>query len=121
MNEEIKEQWVNALRSGEYTQGTGRLATIRPDHIEYCCLGVLCELAVKNGLAVKSVQSNSFFRYYSPNNINDSNTATLPNCVLEWAELKDRQGWSTNEDSLTSLNDHGKSFEEIAQVIEANL
>lgn len=38
--------WVAALRSGEYTQASGRLHDSRG----YCCLGVACEVAVKNGL-----------------------------------------------------------------------
>ena len=43
MHQEVKQQWVTALRSGEYAQGNGHL---RKDD-EYCCLGVLCDIAVK--------------------------------------------------------------------------
>jgi len=46
MNPEIKAAWVAALRSGEYSQGRGRL---RNDHA-FCCLGVLCDLHRKAGL-----------------------------------------------------------------------
>ena len=46
MNKEVKKKWVDALRSGEYAQGRSSLR----DHDEYCCLGVLCELAVKEGV-----------------------------------------------------------------------
>lgn len=35
-------EWIEALRSGKYKQGTGRL---RSNDDCYCCLGVLCEVA----------------------------------------------------------------------------
>jgi hypothetical protein len=37
MNEQIKQRWIEALRSGEYEQTQGRLR----DETGYCCLGVL--------------------------------------------------------------------------------
>ena len=54
MNTEIKKQWGAALRSGEYTQGTGRLKSFPTIDGEpaFCCLGVLC------ALHAKSAQSN---------------------------------------------------------------
>jgi len=53
----IKELLVNALRSGEYKQSVGRMRVSvhsGPDIIErsgigHCCLGVLTEVAVKEG------------------------------------------------------------------------
>lgn len=39
MNEVVK-NWVAALRSGEYKQGTGAMCA----YDNYCCLGVLCEV-----------------------------------------------------------------------------
>ena len=50
MDKEIKEKWLEALRSGEYIQGEGQLARERFDKIEYCCLGVLCEVATREGI-----------------------------------------------------------------------
>lgn len=38
MNAELKQKWIDALLSGEYTQGKSRLRNTRN---EYCCLGVL--------------------------------------------------------------------------------
>ena len=40
--ETLKEQWVAALRSGEYKQGTGVL--YNPIDDTYCCLGVLAKI-----------------------------------------------------------------------------
>jgi len=47
MNKNISRQWTAALRSGEYKQGQGML---RNDGGDYCCLGVLCDLARKAGV-----------------------------------------------------------------------
>jgi hypothetical protein len=44
LDPEVKAAWLQALRSGEYEQGTEMLRT-RNDR--YCCLGVLCELAIQ--------------------------------------------------------------------------
>lgn len=41
MNEEWRDKWVAALRSGQYTQGVGSLTG--PEDT-YCCLGVLCNI-----------------------------------------------------------------------------
>lgn len=45
---EVYELWLKALRSGEYQQTTGRLRKSGPD-AGFCCLGVLCDLARKDG------------------------------------------------------------------------
>jgi len=55
LDPEIKAQWINALRSGDYDQGQGRLRKPGSDiHDElsddkFCCLGVLCDLQEKAG------------------------------------------------------------------------
>ncbi len=46
MNPERKAQWVAALRSGEFPQGQSELKTAEG---EFCCLGVACELAYREG------------------------------------------------------------------------
>lgn len=47
MKKEIADKWIAALESGEYKQGQN---VLRSDDGFYCCLGVLCELAVKEGV-----------------------------------------------------------------------
>jgi hypothetical protein len=37
-------EWIEALRSGKYTQGSNALARKRDGVMEYCCLGVLADL-----------------------------------------------------------------------------
>lgn len=44
MKVKYKKKWLQALRSGEYEQTTGCLS----DENGYCCLGVLCEIVIKD-------------------------------------------------------------------------
>lgn len=41
MTAEIKQKWIEALRSGNYKQGTGYL---KATDGTWCCLGVLCDV-----------------------------------------------------------------------------
>ena len=40
MNPEVKQKWIDALRSGDYEQGSEKLRGVNG----YCCLGVLCDI-----------------------------------------------------------------------------
>ena len=42
MDANLKAEWITALRSGTYRQGCGVLKNLAG---EFCCLGVLCEIA----------------------------------------------------------------------------
>lgn len=42
MTSQLKAKWVAALRSGDFTQGFGYL---NRGNKQFCCLGVLCEVA----------------------------------------------------------------------------
>lgn len=51
MNPEVREEWKAALRSDEYQQGQAYLRqSSYGENVQYCCLGVLCEVAVKHGI-----------------------------------------------------------------------
>lgn len=126
MNQEIKQLWVKALRSGKYTQGRGKLHqyTKRTGLHSFCCLGVLCDLAVNAGI-IPSPDKNIFVD--SENNVVFSygkyQTASLPVEVIQWAELKTGSpSVSTKDDGRTMdlivQNDSGASFEKIANLIE---
>lgn len=55
MKRSERDEWVRALRSGEYPQATGYLMTVigqtdtGEDVYGFCCLGVKCDLDVKAG------------------------------------------------------------------------
>jgi hypothetical protein len=117
VNPEVKTKWLTALRSGNYEQGKGALA----NNGRYCCLGVLCELAVQEGVTTRE-ESGEFFSY-------DDARIFLPESVQAWAGVSDHMGGRLPEpvyddemdhlDTLIQLNDLGRSFAEIADVIEA--
>lgn len=123
MNPEVKTLWVQALRSGEYQQGTGRLN--RTDSLTqttgYCCLGVLCDVYNKNtgkGKWVpdrRGVFGNAFVAAS-----NDMSATTLPNAVTEWSGLNQYSAVS----HLVEMNDSRtihRDFNGIADWIEENL
>lgn len=74
MNPEIKKQWVDALKSGEYKQGKGML--LSPSD-KYCCLGVLCDLHSKVTNTSWQKTDNSYL----------SQKALLPYQVVQWSGL----------------------------------
>lgn len=121
MNEQIKTRWVEALRSKKYKQGTGYLHNRSNEQDYYCCLGVLCELAVADGVIVR--KKVAFNDGYGPKggSWQAFDRQVLPPAVMEWAELDDSCGTLPNCDSLTELNDEGRDFEQIADLIEEQL
>lgn len=95
MNEVIKKKWIKALRSGKYKQGIeGLKIDFEPNGVRYCCLGVLCEVT-------GNAQNRDMTGLGYPSKGNDF-------CGLPWAK----------QQQLAALNDDGKTFEEIAKVIE---
>ena len=119
MKSDIKQLWIDALRSGEYEQGQYALK----HHDTYCCLGVLCDLAVKEGICKeREVEGSSDHLFGVPG---DYDPAILPIVVRKWAgleygdpDVKTEEGDAT---TLSEMNDQSYSFSEIADAIDANL
>jgi len=107
MKEEVKDKWVKALRSGEYKQGKNRLEDKQGN---YCCLGVLCVLAQKEGVKIDLLSN--------PEQIIGVNIGDQPE-VRRWASIKQMSG-SYGPSSLVRDNDSGATFPEIADIIEEN-
>lgn len=124
MNPEIKTQWVTALRSGEYKQGS---AALKDTEDRYCCLGVLCDLAVKAGVISDSVVDISISgrekHFFS------GASEYLPEAVQEWSGLFDENPVVTRDseleettNALSTLNDSlNYDFNGIADLIEEQL
>ena len=113
MNPQIKQKWVSALRSGGYQQTKGRLH----DEDGFCCLGVLCDLYLKeNQLEWEpSTHYNNVYMFQDM-------VGCLPVSVKEWADLEYCNPRVDDQtDSLIGLNDSGSTFEQIADVIEEQL
>jgi hypothetical protein len=129
MNPRIKALWVNELRNGGHEQGVEALCRLKFDKAnpEYCCLGILCEIAVREGVIKPAIpiyrggSDETLFDYA------DEPTNLLPAVVQRWAGLSsedpevDAGNIGRTEESLAGLNDSGASFAEIAQIIEEQL
>lgn len=106
MKAEWKKKWIAALRSGDYEQGSGQL---RPSNIRYCCLGVLADLAVQEGIGEWSSHGD----YSFGGGLYDK---LLPR------NLEERIGFFIlRQTDLVTMNDNGESFSRIADWIEANV
>ena len=139
MKPSIKQKWLDALRSGEYSQGTGHLYSGRG----FCCLGVLCDIYAKekneswwyyDGDTEEETPVEELKRPIQPGdyfNLHDENER-LPSLVADWAGISDFSPQVEvpieNEDvpeielqELVVLNDYGTSFKELADLIEKSL
>lgn len=106
MNANAK-KWVAALRSGEFKQGK---CVLRDAENNHCCLGVACELYRReHGGEWASVRDGFSFM---------SHSAITPFAVKEWLGLQDACGVYAYG-ALTCDNDDGKTFAEIADIIES--
>lgn len=85
MNPAIRARWVAALRSGKYPQGHEYL---RDKTGGLCCLGVLCELAVTDGVipAPEKVGDEWLYVNEADDDLPDIGT-DLPDAVRRWAGL----------------------------------
>lgn len=119
MKAEIKQKWLEALRSGRYEQGRGVLRS-RADR--FCCLGILCDLIDPSGWGgVHAVETNIdghdkqiyAFPYKAGELVSDT---SLPE------EMRARTGLEFPDiNALIEMNDSGCDFMKIARHIEANI
>jgi hypothetical protein len=124
LNENAK-KWIAALRSGKYQQSQFRLTRLDTEGnvIGHCCLGVACELAIQNGVPLEVNTEESELLIEGPltkvkaRSYNQM-SSFLPKSVWEWLGLQSCNGMH-QADSLSSMNDSGKTFEEIATLIES--
>lgn len=116
MNTEMKQKWLEALRSGKYVQAKGGLRyTVVAEgedlSFAHCCLGVLCDV----------VDPTKWQQVGKGNAYMDTSgapwTGVLPyTLTMELKISRDDMG------DLISMNDrYGKNFGEIADWIEVKL
>lgn len=105
---EFRTSWIAALRSDEYKQRRGQLCRVDGS---FCCLGVACELLVKEGMLERQGQG-----YRAGKELREG---YLPGRSCKFIGLRSRGGLPRGEElPLSGLNDTGKSFEEIATALE---
>ncbi len=134
MKKEVKQKWLERLRSGEIEQTSCRLGD---EDGARCCLGVLCDVAVEEKVIPPPIlneegpQSDRVLIYGVDD---DSNKGVLPQAVVDWAGLENSCPQVEDPMTITSrvtkdkietntlmqMNDEGMTFEEIAEVIENN-
>ena len=122
-------KWVKALRSGKFKQGTGTLKQFNSKGVaQHCCLGVLCELYnqemkkhKKKTLSEKVCDNDSDFSFgYCRFG---GHKEDLPKEVKNWAGMSSSLGNFDDPFSqpcLADLNDTGRKFKTIADIIEQN-
>lgn len=113
MDSKLKKKWVEALRSGKYRQTQ---YTLRDECNGFCCLGVLADVA---NLRWKKKPHNGNFSLYKK----DYSCVALgePDPHTSYTPLKENICPFEFQKDLSSMNDSGHSFEEIADYIEENL
>ncbi len=139
-----RKNWARALRNGEYTQG---IQTLQTADGAFCCLGVACDLFMKEFPELLAVELHTAprgagtmighdyrdLRLYNnadPEMVADmdnthdfsaKNSGTCPTIVRQWLGLNTDAGSFTEydgvESSLAQHNDNGDSFERIARII----
>lgn len=120
MNSTIKEKWVAALRSGEYSQGKSWLrspprVSTSPNPHTFCCLGVLCDIYQKETGKGEWRPPTNGHHYHFEDGVGDESRTSTPAQVVIWSNIDTRM-----LPVLTFLNDHGSTFEEIAERIESD-
>ncbi len=107
MKQEIADQWVATLRSGNYQQGFGALRSTD----KFCVLGVLCNIYSQSCSEDQWVEDRILGKVCS-----------LPKPIMDWAGMKSTNGILPDSNtSLTYLNDHDVPFTELADVIEHDI
>lgn len=106
----LRTEWLAALRSGEYRQAPGALQA--GDTSGFCCLGVLCDLAVK-----RHPELGMRWGFENFTEADSCNSNIPPRSFARMLGNLD-----SYIDPLTQMNDiDGKSFAEIADFIEAEV
>lgn len=102
--------WIGALRSGKYRRTTGQLSETRKGHTYFCALGLLCELARRDGGDAWQRDEFGYGSYKNEDTI-------LPEVIQKFMGLSYAQCEEIME--LNDCNDY--SFRQMADYIETNI
>jgi hypothetical protein len=125
MDKRIAKLWITALNSGKYQQGMGVLCRVEDKECQYCCLGVLCDLYLKeNGPDSLKVRENDAWDDYDTVIAYGGEVEILPIKVQQWAGMVSKKGDLPGVDpvyqrsDLAAINDEGADFSEMAELIK---
>lgn len=105
--------WLKELRSGKYQQGIGYLC----NDTKYCCLGVGSEVFKTDATIVCTGISGRKF-YDGSSSIAPFYLGEALGLFGSLGESKTSYIYGDKSESLSSYNDQGKTFAEIADIIE---
>lgn len=107
--------WLAALRGGEYKQGTGELQSIFKGVPHYCCLGVACDIALRNDVdignnydeqcKIRGHLPDKWFKDFGPKSTNEDQDIVVSH--------------NNVRDVVSYINDNGVPFTKIANLIAA--
>ncbi len=119
--EKVYDEWIAALRSGEYLQGTGQLKFSKKSTTSHCCLGVLCEIQAKRGIGVLEASTILPWEVNFINRSTEESWDFTDNIPV--SEVTNSVFLEGNEVSvLWKMNDiKGKTFLEIAEYLEKEI
>lgn len=114
MFNDVAIKWIQALESGKYNQCTGRLNNGNG----FCCLGVLCEVV---GLKFESFRDIDGNLVWGIQEKKHRETHTTPDKAMILSGMQNVNGYIKSKGlTLSKMNDEGRSFKEIAQIIKEN-
>lgn len=137
---EIAENWIGALRSGQYQQGTQRLVCEIPElgiegltkeNASFCCLGVAGAIC---GVSLKDMYDRPLFNNTQVPDKVPHDLVKNDKVIIFLSQLNDKNymndlgshiqdGWIIREETLAVLEEgeRGLTFLEIADIIEDNV
>ena len=120
MNIEFCERWVDALRSGEYEQGTDALRTAENT---FCCLGVACDLLVKDGVLSPWTRDYDDWTVEGVSEALPQDAQKFIGSTTAWGKFDDLPIYvdGNYHYDLATANDTGETFGQIANYIEAQI
>lgn len=114
-----RDEWLKALRSGKYKQTDGALRKQEEynDECQYCCLGVLSKIQGR----LTDEGCDLFEREDGDSVLHPTNPfySIFEECGYLPENVKFIDDRDVEHISLTTINDHGYTFTQIADVIEA--
>jgi hypothetical protein len=116
---ERRELLAKTLESGEYKQGQHQL---RPTDDTYCCLGVACDIYRRETNDGIWQERTRCWEFLAQEDDPQGEIGILPTRVQGWYGFRCESGdfmhpISYAHTNLTSMNDSGEPFSEIAKVI----
>jgi len=120
---EIKQKWIDALRSGRYGQTQKVLCRRVDEGIHFCAIGVLSDLYIQEiGKAEWVDWGDEVLDFvWEENFVRRETSGSVAYPVAQWAGLYNGCTILDDVKKVIGLNDEGTSFPRLASYIETHL